>query len=797
MIDIPVEVKDSLREGAHRKNYRFLVLNDDGTTDFTIDNNNLVKESVSIDERMNSGDTLKFGLCEGASLEFQYFFIDRGVFDASLVYAVNNLVHYSGKTWRSKADNNSNHTPVEGAYWTEWATSSIVNKRLQAFIDVEYEHTAQDAPVYYDTISQQGVAHFTPYIFADAHTYQLKITEGDDKILLVKVLDTQGNIIDTCEVPQLSERTMEVTVPVGGRIEVEMPYDPEELLYVTIEITYTTSEPIKTLEWHTIPMGFFEIKNCSRQASTGIIKVTAYNKLMSDYLDVKANELIKNAFTTSSKITIAAYINSILLGDYRIPKSYASVGSPISPSSGGGQYPIVETATSIKGGLDLYLPQYGVNSPINSYHFGTGALKLGIIARIYYYYDSRNGDKVFLYFRKGSFEAFERAFYEFLKKVLDEAHIQDGNGNALSGQDILDELLTNHNFAAICGIRSLYLINEGSGNVISQRYKYYSTIQWEFEEQHGLPHKVDGIANDAFIKEPYGALIAMPYSYGVYQSNQLPRSAREISFDGENYGSFMVQQSFGDYKYYLNSALMVSPTQKVPIFTFNNEIYPLDERIVGKYWGGCLRTALGIEATEVDIDDLPDFTLRELQSAAYETECQYGQLDRETDLFSGVELNQSRPSPQETLYPENALADFKSTYSKLWADEGNVHKWKYLIITYKGLDQQGNEVDKTLQRTVNADGTDNYNMSDNWMFRNLVWAAEDVGAYADAMVAKMRDITWFPYEMWAAGLPYMETGDEIEILLGEETYTSYILQRQLKGIQNLQDTFINGTLDIF
>ena len=39
----------------------------------TIDNNNLVSESVNIDERMCSGDVLKFGLCEGSSLEFQYF----------------------------------------------------------------------------------------------------------------------------------------------------------------------------------------------------------------------------------------------------------------------------------------------------------------------------------------------------------------------------------------------------------------------------------------------------------------------------------------------------------------------------------------------------------------------------------------------------------------------------------------------------------------------------------------------------------------------------------------------------
>jgi hypothetical protein len=126
-----------------------------------------------------------------------------------------------------------------------------------------------------------------------------------------------------------------------------------------------------------------------------------------------------------------------------------------------------------------------------------------------------------------------------------------------------------------------------------------------------------------------------------------------------------------------------------------------------------------------------------------------------------------------------------------------VHKWRYLIITYKGLDSNGNETEYKLQRTVDEHGTDNYNMSDSWLFKNLIWTSEQIGQYADAMVQKMRNITWFPFELWCAGLPYAETGDKIEIPLGSETYTSYILQRQLKGIQNLQDTYINGTLDIF
>ena len=213
--------------------------------------------------------------------------------------------------------------------------------------------------------------------------------------------------------------------------------------------------------------------------------------------------------------------------------------------------------------------------------------------------------------------------------------------------------------------------------------------------------------------------------------------------------------------------------------------------------------------SEADLEAFPNVTLRELQSATFEVNCQYGQLDRQTDLFSGVELNGGGLYPAETLYPADGLYPnsntggegihpYPSEYSQLWTDTMGEQSFRYLIITYKTLDENNQEVDAVLQRTVNADGTTDYNMSDNWLFRNLVWTAADVGDYADAMVTKMQGIKWFPFEMWAAGLPYVETGDAIEITDRDgATHISYILQRQLQGIQNLQDTYVNGELDIF
>ena len=178
------------------------------------------------------------------------------------------------------------------------------------------------------------------------------------------------------------------------------------------------------------------------------------------------------------------------------------------------------------------------------------------------------------------------------------------------------------------------------------------------------------------------------------------------------------------------------------------------------------------------------------------------------DLFEGVELNQGGLLPADTLYPASNLYPqgntehpFPSSYQKLWTDTVGEQSFRYLFITYKGtetINGQTQEVEKVLQRTINADGTTDYNMSDNWLFKNLVWSDADVGDYADAMVLKMQDIRWFPFEMWAVGMPYIETGDAIEITDKQgNTHTSYVLTRTLDGIQNLQDTFVNGELDIF
>ena len=663
MYDVPVVVKDALRSGAYKKNYRFLVLNDDGTTDFVIDNDNLVSESVSIDERMCSGDTLKYGLCEGSSLEFQYF----------------------GKP-------------------------NITGRRVQVFIDALNP---------YEDIGEIVTNVLNRYTVSEDGDYRIYINPSE----VSNVAAT--NSVSISHNGSTNYYNMDVMADGHGEV-VLTGCTAGDIIYLWNKYAKvaraTVQKKIYDINDGSIPMGFFDVKSCSRQASTGIIKASCYNKLMSDYLDADASMEIANLESDcidSDYITFKS-LQSMLLSGYTIQESQT----------------LIPAAVSLFRASDV----------------GTGpTFKLNGSSTTYY----------------------PKIEYEFV-----EVSMNSYNRIKLDIDKYLNKLIT-----AVNGLKNAVVDNVQSGSTF-----------WENFKNNRLYQNTCGLWTQKF---------SPAIRYGAFNlSEEMPSSYDSDIIAHGAIDKLQYYHGFIDYYFYIPVKFYGhTSSSDVTIWTLPLE-YWLEED--GSDVEVYEVSSTNLDMIEIPRTDLSDVTLRELMNAYYELRCQYGQLSRVTDLFSGVELNHSRLLPADTLYPADSLypdgaaeSAFRSQYSKLWADEGNVHKWRYLIITYKGLNENNQEAEFTLQRTVNADGTDDYNMSDNWLFKNLVWTASDVGDYADAMVLKMQDITWFPFEMWCAGLPYLETGDEIEIPLGEETYTSYILQRQLNGIQNLQDTYINGTLDIF
>lgn len=634
-LEFPLNEGDVIYVGNSGE-HTMLAVNDkkNNTEDFTIDNNNLVAESVSIDERMCSGNKIKFGLCEGSSLEFQYF-----------------------------------------------GFPTLLGRRVQVFIDVDY----------------------------------------------------------------------------GA----ENPY--------------------------TIPMGYFDVQKCSRQASTGIIKVTAYNKLMSDYLDTKASELLLEDFDGQGSTSLLLFdIQRHLLSDYEIverPKNPIPIPSSQAVSSNN------------RADKNLFFSEgKNIDTPLSGYLFNQSL-------RDYTPYTPSNiiGKEVLLSFFESSVSVTATSDQYWLlyslKKNLNVfvSNLVDYIIDIVYGAGFKKNASTT---AALYTREEIETIIKTIGNIIYIQLSRSGSVT-SYSLLNNAEKTIDNI-NKLIHHENITITFSFPIGIGLRAMGN-EHGSGTTCYDVLG-ASFL--RSY-QYKYYVGEPY-VEETKTAPA--------PQIKFWDGSVYNGVINEILYIAALDLSdaeklsftIDTMPDFTLRDIISADYETQCQYGKLDRVTDLFSGVELNHSRLYPAETLYPDDVLypegaqsSANKSMYSQLWADEGNVRKWRNLLITYKGLDENQQEKDFTAQYIINSDGTDDYDCSDNWLFRNLIWTEEQIDEYALAMMPKMQDMAWFPFEMWCAGLPYLETGDEIEIPLGQNSYTSYVLQRQLKGIQNLQDTYINGTLDIF
>lgn len=672
MYDVPVAVKDALRSGAYRKNYRFLVLNDDGTTDFTIDNDNLVSESVSIDESMCSGDTLKFGLCEGASLEFQYF----------------------------------DHPNITG-------------RRIQSFIDVDFKDKVKEWGEYKTLTSSNP-----EFIVTEPGDYRLRIPAHTTCLVMMR-----HNYGTTYE--QVSNFDYAVTIELSS-------WKKNDIVYVTGSNFNITVEYYSYFNQHTIPMGYFTIKKCSRQASTGIQKVTAYNKLQSEYLDADISTIEIPSDYTDDKIAIYG-LRKMLLSDYAIDV-YNAQESTIYVGSQGGigvMYGIDSISFKLTGDSNTWHPGF--------YSVGNTWATISNLSNVY--------------IEIGALDEFEL--------LLDSMASDLRNYILTSGEivnpDPLWESIKGELYH-IAGVR-VYFTAPTPGDASWIIYTSKTLYEWAVAAGHDDVRVLSDVNN---LYDATDIVFQTPSRFDAYRQSG-SSAYDEILYMPTLPAGFDLGDMLDDKVYQINYSDMD------------------DEDLI-----------------RIPTTGLQNVSLRQILSSGYELNCKFGQMDRVTDLFHAAELNNAGLYPAATLYPSDSLypvgsseTSFRSWYSKLWTDTVGEQSFRKLIITYKGLDENNVPMDFTLEKTVNASGTTDYYMSDNWLLKNQIWTQQEVQDLADAMAAKMQNIRWFPFEMWAAGLPYVETGDMIEIIVGDETHTSYVLQRQLSGIQNLQDTYINGTLDVF
>lgn len=524
-----------------------------------------------------------------------------------------------------------------------------------------------------------------------------------------------------------------------------------------------------------IPLGWFTVKECSRQASTGIIKASCYNKLGDEFLDDSYSEELFTDFTEGTitamdiitRMFDLAGINQVRTGveyptetimesAYPLPKMYYL--SQIEPT------PINERRYHVEGlpgsrtidGLYLHVKTYRYNVRVEDYK-RVEALK-------------------------GSLTYIEQGFADYMRDIFGMCTSYD------TFENIIDAMC-NSNISGQGNFDGRFGANLGA-------LKLFSTIQKDYNDAHSITPNINTLSDAMRLtRGRHNMHINIP----IYISDSATAGAGTITPIYYDPGNRRYETDTGE-------------TAEFPYLTYSNG-EPVTIVFPARYYKyENLPTGM---TKQIALEDMPDFTTRDILAAVYETACQFGMIDRITDLFFGNSLKTNIVYPAETLYPSISLYPSAgggserieaAMYEKLWADEGNIRKFKNLILTYKGLEpdpdypddrEKDKEVDKTIEKVVNSDGTDDYICSDNWLFKNLVWEDADAENAAEIMAEKMQGLQWFPFELWCAGLPYLETGDMVEIHMGENAYRSYVLRRNLKGLQNVHDEYINGSLDIF
>lgn len=636
-------------------------------------------------------------------------------------------------------------------------------------------------------------------------------------------------------------------------------------IFASVEVQYKDEDG--NLQWHNIPMGWYDVSQCPRQFSTGIYKVTAYNKLRSAYLDQKANIFIEEQFQGRTSVYFFE-LRKALTNNYEIDSSV-----PV-------KFGVPEV---LVGQINSSTYTLVAESQVGFPFYGSGAKKASIGSLKYTAILDPDKFNLFTWLR-GDVDAFEDYLYDTALSGLLTTAVGSSSKNA-----ILSSLISSY---AAGGYNGCYTV---FGAVITMRdgtKKIYSKRAYD-NNRYGAVGKVSDLLG-VYLRDVTQIDFYMPFCISLNPDALLPSAEsgearmiveiegqdkeirvfrsvvqqhieQGVEWDYVTHGYYdfdnavdwythkpvdvgqrsdwdstsgsVIRDGFQNIVFLWNYSIQAAPSDApwpmsyMPYYfdlrftdgtsTSTMNYRPANQPAYGSriaflpdvaadplephnFFRVTESEVVGsVDLITINPSDLADITTRDAVSAVYELSAYYGRLDRRTDFFAPIELNNSRLLPADDLYPADSLYPNgnssranRSMYQKLWTDSQGVQSFRYLIITYKTL-IDGQETETEMQKTINPNGTTDYYMSDNWLLRNLVWTEQQVSDLADEMIARMSNVTWFPFEMWCAGLPYLETGDELEITTAEGTYTSYILQRQLNGIQNLQDTYIDGELDIF
>ena len=165
----------------------------------------------------------------------------------------------------------------------------------------------------------------------------------------------------------------------------------------------------------------------------------------------------------------------------------------------------------------------------------------------------------------------------------------------------------------------------------------------------------------------------------------------------------------------------------------------------------------------------------------------FGRISR-SGLFEYVHLVEGTEAiyPSETLYPSDEL------YPHAENAVDNVSKGYYMSLSFENYKTVA--IDKV--QLINKDGAiaaavgsgnNTYTLKDN----PLVWGLNQnsLNEVANNLYNTIRGIWYVPAKVECVGLPYLECGDFVVLVAQRSIVRAYVLQRTLKGIQDIRDSY--------
>lgn len=166
----------------------------------------------------------------------------------------------------------------------------------------------------------------------------------------------------------------------------------------------------------------------------------------------------------------------------------------------------------------------------------------------------------------------------------------------------------------------------------------------------------------------------------------------------------------------------------------------------------------------------------------------FGHIGRD-GRFHYVFLKES----SEVIYPSDTLYPMDNIYPMDGAKTETVSKSHYIKAEYEDFETE--KITKLQIRQEENDigciygtGENCYIVQDNFLVYGKSY--DELNRVAENLYSAISDISYRPSHIEAKGNPCLELGDSIRVNTKYEIIYTYILQRTLKGIQSLRDTYV-------